>query len=146
VNTERFEAGLREHVFALGFVEGPYDDAILHARAIGADEIAAVSEADHPHVGKRLWPRELAEHAVILREPGFGTRASVENAYASIGLQIEAAMSASDTEAIKRMLNAEHSTAYISSLKREGRVTESRSRLAGSRRSSDRVAVADGVA
>src|SRR5260370_11274094 len=115
-NKERVEAGLREHVFALGFAEGPYDDAILHARAIGADEIAAVSAAGHPQVGQRLSPRELAEHAVILREPGSGTRAVVENAYASIGLQIEAAMSVSDTEAIKRMLIAEHSIAYISSL------------------------------
>ena len=115
-NKERVEAGLREHVFALGFAEGPYDDAILHARPIGADEIAAVSAAGHPQVGQRLSPRELAEHAVILREPGSGTRAVVENAYASIGLQIEAAMSVSDTEAIKRMLIAEHSIAYISSL------------------------------
>jgi DNA-binding transcriptional LysR family regulator len=115
-NTERVESGLVEHAFALGFVEGPYDDAILHARPIGADEIAAVSAAVHPRVGQKLSPRELAEHAVILRERGSGTRAVVEKAFASIGLQIEAAMSVSDTEAIKRMLIAEHSIAYISSL------------------------------
>jgi DNA-binding transcriptional LysR family regulator len=51
-NTERVEAGLREHVFALGFVEGPYDDAILHARRIGADEIAAVSAAAIRRLGR----------------------------------------------------------------------------------------------
>jgi DNA-binding transcriptional LysR family regulator len=63
-----------------------------------------------------LSPRELARHAVIVREPGSGTRAVVGNACASIRLQIQAAMSVSDTEAIRRMLIAQHSIACISSL------------------------------
>ena len=51
-----------------------------------------------------------------MREPGSGTRAIVEEAYARIGLNIEPLMSVSDTEAIKRMLLAQHALAYVSAL------------------------------
>jgi DNA-binding transcriptional LysR family regulator len=53
---------------------------------------------------------------VILREPGSGTRAVVEDAYEHIGLQLDPLMSVSDTEAIKRMLLAQHAIAYVSLL------------------------------
>ncbi len=89
---------------------------MLHARRIGADEIAAVAAAGHPQIGKRLSPREVADHAIIMREPGSGTRAVVEQAYEGIGLKIEPLMSVSDTEAIKRMLVARRAIAYVSTL------------------------------
>jgi DNA-binding transcriptional LysR family regulator len=115
-NTEHVEQSLRDHTVSLGFVEGPYDDSILHTHPIGADEIVAVAAAAHPRAGQRLRARDLAERVVILREPGSGTRAVVEEAYARIGLHIEPLMSISDTVAIKRMLLAQHAIAYVSSL------------------------------
>ncbi|WP_207005145.1 LysR family transcriptional regulator [Trinickia mobilis] len=115
-NTERVEAGLRDLTFTLGFIEGPFDDTILHARCIGSDEIAVVAAAGHPRAGSRLMARELVGQAVIMREPGSGTRAIVEEAYVRIGLSIEPLMSVSDTEAIKRMLLAQHALAYVSVL------------------------------
>ncbi|MBI0325491.1 LysR family transcriptional regulator [Burkholderia plantarii] len=115
-NTERVEAGLRDMSLTLGFVEGPFDAARLNARPIGADDIAVIASARHPLAGRRLDPAELAGRAVILREPGSGTRAIVEDAYAQHGLRIEPRMSISDTEAIKRMLVAQPALAYLSML------------------------------
>ncbi|MBN3725020.1 LysR family transcriptional regulator [Burkholderia sp. Ac-20379] len=115
-NTEQVEAGLRALRFALGFVEGPFDAAVFDARPIGADEIAVVAAANHPLAGKRLDPAVLADRAVILREPGSGTRAIVEEAYAKLGLPIVPRMSVGDTEAIKRMLLAQPALAYLSVL------------------------------
>ena len=113
-NTERVEAGLRDHTFTLGFVEGPFDDTILHGISIGTDEIAVIAAAGHPSVGRQLRAHDLLDQAVIMREPGSGTRAIVEDTYARIGLHVEPLMSVSDTEAIKRMLLAHHAIAYIS--------------------------------
>jgi DNA-binding transcriptional LysR family regulator len=115
-NTGRVEAGLRDQTFTLGFVEGPFDDTILHARPIGADEIAVIAAAGHPGVGRRWTARDLLDQVVIMREPGSGTRAIVEDAYMRMGLTIEPLMSVSDTEAIKRMLLARHALAYVSVL------------------------------
>ena len=115
-NTEQVEAGLRDHAFALGFIEGPFDNTILHSRPIGADEIVAVAAAGHPRAGQKLSPPDLTAHTVILREPGSGTRAVVEEAYGHIGLQVDPLMSVSDTEAIKRMLLAQNAIAYVSLL------------------------------
>ncbi|MFP6559085.1 LysR family transcriptional regulator [Paraburkholderia sp. B3] len=115
-NTERVEAGLRDLTFTLGFVEGPFDDTLLHARRIGSDEIAVVAAAGHPRAGARLTANELVDQVVLMREPGSGTRAIVEEAYARAGLRIEPLMSVSDTEAIKRMLLAQHALAYVSVL------------------------------
>ncbi len=115
-NTERVEAGLRDHAFALGFVEGPFDTAALHARPIGSDEVGVIASVRHPRAKARLEPAELVDQAVIMREPGSGTRAIVEEAYARLGLEIAPLMSISDTEAIKRMLVAQHAMAYLSVL------------------------------
>ncbi|WP_051376700.1 LysR family transcriptional regulator [Burkholderia sp. WSM2232] len=115
-NTERVEAGLRDLAFTIGFIEGPFDDSILHARRIGSDEIAVIAAPGHPCAGKKLRACELVEQAVIMREPGSGTRAIIEESYRRAGLDIEPLMSVSDTEAIKRMLLSRHALAYISTL------------------------------
>jgi DNA-binding transcriptional LysR family regulator len=115
-NTERVEAGLRDLTFTLGFIEGPFDDTVLHARRIGSDEIAVVAAAGHPRAGARLRASDLVDQMMIMREPGSGTRAIIEEAYGRIGLNIQPLMSVSDTEAIKRMLLAQHALAYVSVL------------------------------
>lgn len=115
-NTERVESGLADLTFTLGFVEGPFDDTVLHARHIGSDEVAVVAAAGHPLAGKHLRADELVDHVVIMREPGSGTRAIVEQTYAQAGMRITPLMSVSDTEAIKRMLLAQNALAYVSLL------------------------------
>jgi DNA-binding transcriptional LysR family regulator len=115
-NTEQVEAGLRGQLFSLGFVEGPFSEDVLDARLIGADEIVAVAAAGHPQVGGTLSAQSLADRAVILREPGSGNRVMVESAFARLGLSIEPMMSLSNTEAIKRLLMAQSSIGFLSTL------------------------------
>jgi DNA-binding transcriptional LysR family regulator len=115
-NTERVEAGLHDLSFTIGFIEGPFDDSILHARRIGSDEIAVVAAAGHPLAGTKVRARDLVDRTVIMREPGSGTRAIIEESYRRAGLEIEPLMSVSHTEAIKRMLLSQHALAYISTL------------------------------
>lgn len=115
-NTEQVEQGLLEHRFRLGFVEGPFDPQVFDAHRIGSDEIVAVCSPLHPLASRTIAPKDMAEKVVILREPGSGTRATVEAAYASLGIPIVPLMSVSNTEAIKRMLMAEPAIAFVSSL------------------------------
>ncbi|WP_321889670.1 LysR family transcriptional regulator [Paraburkholderia bannensis] len=115
-NTERVESGLADLTFNLGFIEGPFDDTVLHARHIGSDEVAVVAAAGHPLAGKQLRADEIIDRVVIMRETGSGTRAIVEQTYAQAGMQITPLMSVSDTEAIKRMLLAQNALAYVSLL------------------------------
>jgi DNA-binding transcriptional LysR family regulator len=115
-NTREVEDGLGSQGFALGFIEGPYDPTSLEARAIGTNEIVAVAAAAHAALTGKLMARDLAMRAVLLREPGSGTRAVVEDAYVRAGLKMEPMMSINSTEAIKRMLLARQCVTYVSSL------------------------------
>jgi DNA-binding transcriptional LysR family regulator len=115
-NTQQVEDGLCNGEFTLGFIEGPYDETRLQAQHIGSDEIVLATAASNRQPTGDLFARDLATQAVILREPGSGTRAVVESAFERAGLTITPAMSISDTEAIKRMLIAQHAIAYVSTL------------------------------
>ncbi len=115
-NTQGVAHGVANGDFTLGFVEGPYDEARLHARHIGSDEIVLAAAPDFRHHSRQLFARDLAAQMVILREPGSGTRAVVEGAYQRAGIEIIPSMSVSDTEAIKRMVVAQQAMAYVSSL------------------------------
>ncbi|WP_206997002.1 LysR family transcriptional regulator [Trinickia mobilis] len=121
-NTQQVEDGLCNGEFSLGFIEGPYDETRLQARFIGSDEIVLTAAAGYREAAHGLFARELATEAVILREPGSGTRAVVESAYARAGLKMIPSMSVSDTEAIKRMLLARRAVAYVSTLSVEDEV------------------------
>lgn len=116
VNTELVEAGLMAQTYALGFIEGPYDANIFDAEEIGIDEIVIVASPSHPMAGKKVAATTLLNKQLILREPGSGTRAAVEEAYSRANLTIVPAMSISHTEAIKRMLLRGKSLAYLSRL------------------------------
>ncbi|MGF6262777.1 DNA-binding transcriptional LysR family regulator [Paraburkholderia youngii] len=115
-NTQEVISGLGNGEFTLGFIEGPYDEARLHAQYIGSDEIVLAAAPAYRQNNGPLLARNLAAQTVILREPGSGTRAVVECAYQRAGLEMVPSMSVSDTEAIKRMLVAQQTMAYVSSL------------------------------
>lgn len=115
-NTRTVEQALIARDAAVGFIEGPYDDAIFEAHVVGADDIVAVVAPSHPLAGRCVKAQALTEEVMVLRESGSGTRAVVEQAFASIGLTIRPRMSVGSTEAIKRMLANGLAIAYLSSL------------------------------
>jgi DNA-binding transcriptional LysR family regulator len=95
---------------------GPFSQDLFDARLIGTDEVVAVAAAGHPQLGIELSAQSLVKRAVILREPGSGTRAVVEKAFAQMGLAIEPLMSLNSTEAIKRMVMAKSFIAFLSAM------------------------------
>ncbi|MFB7472811.1 LysR family transcriptional regulator [Kitasatospora sp. NPDC056184] len=84
-------ADVAGHVLAgdadLGFVEGPLPPAGLAGAVVAADRLVLVVAPDHPWARRRspLSGRELAATALVLREPGSGTREVLEMALAPYG-------------------------------------------------------------
>lgn len=70
----------------LGFVEGATESAALARRRIGGDRIALYAAPTHPLAHSRLASRDLKHCVWVLREEGSGTRAELEQALASRGI------------------------------------------------------------
>ncbi|KAB1663746.1 LysR family transcriptional regulator [Pseudoclavibacter sp. CFCC 13611] len=68
----------------LGFVETPEKPVELHTRVVTTDELVVVAAPTHPWARRAdpVTAEELARTPLILREPGSGTRATVERALA----------------------------------------------------------------
>lgn len=64
----------------IGFVEGPQIDQRLHTRTVATDRLAVVVAPDHPwaHRDRPLDRAELAQTPLVVREPGSGTRLTLE--------------------------------------------------------------------
>ncbi len=72
----------------LGFVEAPVVPAGLSSRVVATDRLAVVVPTAHPWA-RRHRPLELAELAatpLVVREPGSGTRETLERLFARAGL------------------------------------------------------------
>ncbi len=116
-NTGEVTQQLDDGRIALGFVEGAFDRAGYAHRLLARDALLPVVGPRHPLAGRRdLTMRELAEHALYLREPGSGARASVEEAYREHGLEPQARMVIGGTEALKRLIADGHGIAWLSQL------------------------------
>lgn len=116
-NSEEVVAGLRMEEVSLGFVEGPVEADGFARRAIGGDEIVAVAHPGHPFAdGRRLRAVDLAEGVVFAREPGSGTRATVEQAHAALGLAFRPVLSVGSGEALKTLLLSAPGIAWMSRL------------------------------
>lgn len=72
----------------MGFVEGTVSDPQLVAEKMGEDEMVLAVGAYHPWSGASVPDlATLAEFDWILREPGSGTRQTMEHALAALGLK-----------------------------------------------------------
>lgn len=72
----------------LGFVETPSAPAGVQSVIIGSDELVLVVAPDHPWAsGTRITSEEVAQTPLITRELGSGTRRTIEDALARLGLQ-----------------------------------------------------------
>ena len=77
--------------------------------------IAVVAHPNHPLAGRRgISLAELAEQAVIAREPGSGTRMAVERLFAGEGLTLASHMELDDAEAIKQGVISGLGIAFLS--------------------------------
>ncbi|WP_051811771.1 LysR family transcriptional regulator [Kitasatospora sp. MBT63] len=84
-------ADVAAHVLAgeadLGFVEGPHTPPGLAGAVVAADRLVVVVSPGHPWARRRapLTGAELAATALVLREPGSGTREVLDQALAPFG-------------------------------------------------------------
>lgn len=81
-NSRGVVEALRRQECDLGFIEGPWVPDDLHRSAVGRDRLAVVVAPGHPWTRRRspLGGRELADTPLLLREPGSGTRETLQKA------------------------------------------------------------------
>jgi DNA-binding transcriptional LysR family regulator len=79
-NSERVQALVLEGEGELGFVEGPSVDDRLASRQVTEDRLAVVVAPGHPwsRRGRHVRADELLATPLVVREPGSGTRATVD--------------------------------------------------------------------
>ena len=106
-NSEEVAARLHDERLTLGFVEGPFDDGLFEGLPIGRDRIVAVASSGHPAaMAASVTAADLADRRAFAREPGSGTRANVDRAYAERGLAFVPALTVGSAEALKNLLLA----------------------------------------
>jgi DNA-binding transcriptional LysR family regulator len=87
MNSSNVLAAVRDHRAGLGFIESPAIPDDLRSYSIGGDELCVVVHPTHPWTHQRSVSAEvLASSPVILREPGSGTRESLDRAMSERGL------------------------------------------------------------
>lgn len=88
----------------IGLVEGVVDAPALTQVQVGSDRLAVVVTPDHPWASaKRLSARDLIGSPWVLREPGSGTRSSLEAALREAGVnpaELPVAMTLPANEAV----------------------------------------------
>jgi len=104
---------------------GNQDDLFITGRVPGGLPVKAVpfldnvilpiAAPDHPLVGRANIPlTEVAEHRVLKRELGSGTRSAVERAFEDVGLHVAPFMELGSDEAIKQAVQAGLGIAFLS--------------------------------
>lgn len=116
-NTAASLRQLEHNTITLAFIEGPFAPEQFNHRHLGTDALLPVASPSHPLAKQvAVSPAELAAAALLIREQGSGTRATLEQAYQALGLQPRIAMALGNSEALKRSLLAGQAVAWISEL------------------------------
>jgi DNA-binding transcriptional LysR family regulator len=89
-NSEQVAALVASGQIALGFTEAPSVPRGLGSRQVAADWLAVVVAPDHPWARRRrpVSVAELARTRLIVREPGSGTRETVDRLLAGSGVEV----------------------------------------------------------
>jgi DNA-binding transcriptional LysR family regulator len=93
----------------------PPHELNVAAAPFAKNPVAFVAAPDHPLMShKKLTMAVLAESRLLVREPGSGTRATVERLFKEAGLRLRIGSELSGNEAIKQMCAAGFGPAYLS--------------------------------
>jgi DNA-binding transcriptional LysR family regulator len=89
-NTQQVAEAVLDGAGDVGFVEGEVEDELLNQIAVGGDRLSLYAAPDHPlHAAGKITVEHLMEAVWIMREPGSGTRASLESEFTAIGMDLE---------------------------------------------------------
>jgi DNA-binding transcriptional LysR family regulator len=88
-NSEQVAALAARHEISLGFIESPSVPSGLSSRTVATDQLVVVVARTHPWARRRqpVPLTELAATPLIVREPGSGTRETLDRIFAGAGLQ-----------------------------------------------------------
>lgn len=102
----------------LGFVEGPLVPPGLKTRVVGQDRLEVVVAPTHPWARRRrpLSAHELAATPLIQREPGSGTRYTLDRVLENMPALADPMMELSSISALKARVATGMAPAVISSL------------------------------
>lgn len=104
-NREKLLARLAENADDLVVLGVPPEHLDVIATPIADNPLVVVARQDHPLAGKKRIPlKRLAEEPFILREPGSGTRLTIERHFAQHGLTPRLRMELGSNEAIKQAI------------------------------------------
>jgi len=93
----------------------PPHELHVDAAPFAKNPVAFVASPNHPLMShKNLTLALLAESRLLVREPGSGTRATVERLFREAGLRLRIGSELSGNEAIKQMCAAGFGPAYLS--------------------------------
>jgi DNA-binding transcriptional LysR family regulator len=86
-NTREVADAVSQGLAEIGLVEGAVEDPALSQTRVGSDRLAVVVTPDHPWAGRRrLDAADLVSSQWVLREPGSGTRSTLEAAVRAAGV------------------------------------------------------------
>jgi DNA-binding transcriptional LysR family regulator len=93
----------------------PPNELQVSAAPFAKNPVAFLASPNHPLMSHRnLTLAVLAESRLLVREPGSGTRATVERLFKEAGLRLRIGSELSGNEAIKQMCAAGFGPAYLS--------------------------------
>ncbi|MEO1083149.1 MAG: LysR family transcriptional regulator [Acidobacteriota bacterium] len=116
-NTEGIQQALTDGTLDVGLTEGlaPEDD--FDVDVFREDELCLIAPPDHDLARRpQVSLADVLSHPLLAREPGSGTRAIVERAFARAHVEAEPAMSLGSSEALKRAVAAGLGVAWVSQL------------------------------
>jgi DNA-binding transcriptional LysR family regulator len=103
-NTHEAVEAVRDGAAELGFVEGEVDDPSLGQEVVGFDRLVVLVRPDHRWARRRkVTAADLLTEPWVLREPGSGTRSSLEDALGRLGIDpaaLQVAMTLPSNDAV----------------------------------------------
>ncbi len=116
-NTRQIQAALLDGTLEFGLTEGVHEAPELESEVFFEDELVAIAPAKHPFLKRDdVTAREFCREPLILREPGSGTRAAIEQALARKKLKLQPLLSLGSPEAIKGAVLSDMGLAIVSRL------------------------------
>jgi DNA-binding transcriptional LysR family regulator len=110
---------VRDGHVGLGFIETSAPVVGLNSRTVATDRLVVVVGSAHPWRRRRtsLQPGQLADTPLVLREPGSGTRATLEMALTNVGWALcEPVLELASTAAVRNAVAAGVAPTVISAL------------------------------
>jgi len=114
-NREDIVRRMRDNEFDLAIMGRPPADLATIAAGFAAHPLVVVAAPDHPLAGVHdISFARLASEIFLVREPGSGTRAAMEEVFAAHGQSVASSMEMSSNETIKQAVIAGLGLAFIS--------------------------------